>query len=80
MVIPAERAALKISSAVPVIVETPVASTATEVIASTVDRSLAVAPASVTVTVSALLLFASVSVVSVSRSPSVIVAVTTPVV
>ena len=80
MVIPAERAAVKISSAVPVIVDTPVASTATEVIASTVDRALAVAPASVTVTVSALLLFASVSVVRVARSPSVIVAVTTPVV
>ena len=68
------------AAAVPVIVSTAVAVTATEVIPSTVLRSAAFADASETVTVNALLAFTSVSVTSVAKSPSVTADVIIPVV
>ena len=64
----------------PVIVAGAVATTASLVIASTAWRSVALTDPSVTVMVSALLPFASVRVVRVDKSPSVTVAVITPVV
>ena len=80
MVIPADCAAVTISAAEPVMVATSVASTATEVLPSTLFRLEAAADASVTVTVSALLPLASTKDVNVARSPSLTVAVITPVV
>ena len=77
---PAELITLTTSAAEPVMVVEAVTSTATLVTPSTVNKSAAAEDASVTVTVNALLLLAFVSVVSVARAPSVIVAVTIPVV